>query len=680
MTGDKDLFDRISADADNITLPESLSRDNIVDKIKDTPQIAVVKGEKHSKAGFNKKKVIAAAVSFAAAFAIVVGIGAIGFNRPATSQPDNGALMQSNSRVDTAGYEKIEKLVADYYKKYGNDYDEDNNNLTWGLFDTPKDSAGMNTGSSASDQESAQNSAKYSRTNVQVDGVDEGDIVKTDGKNIYVLSRNRVYILDASDPKDIKTVSSFPTYYNEDKDKTGYSSDEIYFSDGKLITIVRVSRYDEASDDTYYTSCYAYDYNSDTVVSVYDISDPKAPTMTFSYAVSAGYVSSRLTDGRFILVGRYDIPYHSSCKTSDERIADVKSKSVPTEIINGQAEKRIDVNNINITSDDPISYQTILSFDINDCENTLYSGASLGGAEDIYCDGEYLYTANSDWPREPKNIYGVQSYSVTKIRAYKIADGAFTLEGECTVPGTIIGQFAMDRYSGYFRVAVTTSGYSDSENYVFVLDEKLNIVGKTSPFGMNENMQSVRFRGNTAYAVTFLNTDPLFVIDLTDPKSPEVKGKLKIPGFSSYLHPVSDSLVVGIGVDGDEDGTNNNYIIRLFDVSDPYAPKAVDSMVFKDAYLNTDSRAFVSFGDGRYAVIRYAASSYNTTSTSAAIVFTVEDSKLVQLGSYDCADGDFAYETRAVYINNVLYVVGDKNAVSYDLATGEKLGLCKYYN
>lgn len=688
MNRDKDLFEKFNSDSGNITLPESLSRDNIVNKIKNTPQAAVVKTNENKKAGLSKKKTLNIAVSFAAAFAIIIGIGAIGFNQP--SSTDSGAntgLLQSSNNIETAGYEDIENLVADYYKNNTDKY-YTYNNSGWNLFGGFTKGSGTavkneSYADTVTDTAGTGDKRMYSETNTQVSGIDEGDIVKTDGKYIYVLSSGRVYVLDASDAKNVKSVLSFPVYYNEDEENTYYTSDEMYVIGSRIVTIVRVGkRIAEVYDGNGYSEvidCGVPDYEN-TVVNVTDISDINAPATVFSYAVSSRYVSSRLSDGKLILVGEYNIPYGSSVKNEDERIANIKSKCVPTEIVNGTAERRINANNITVSdSDAPVSYQTVLMFDVNNCEDTFYSGASLGGAGDIYCDGEYLFVSYGDWCENKKTVSGISTYSVTKIRAYKITDSAITLSAEGELPGYIIGQFAMDRYSDCFRVAVTVED-EQSKSYVFTLDEKMNIIGKSEPFGIDENMMSVRFMGDTAYVVTFYNTDPLFVIELSDPKSPTLKGELKIPGFSSYLHPVGDNLVIGIGADGDENGTNGNSVIRLFDVSNPTAPKAVDSIIIKEQSVNTDSRTFVSFGDGRYAVLteKYTYSVSGTSSIASALVFEVKSSALSKLGAYNGSVDESMYDMRAVYIDNTLFVVGGRGVVSYDLASGEKLGLCVF--
>lgn len=696
---DKELFDKIKSASDNVSLPEELSRDNIVKQLNGVKQIAVV--EPDNKKRINKKHIISAAVSVAAAAAIVIGIGAVGFGNDAplvkSGSPNSSNVNINNnynSSIDRTGYDSIETIVADYYKKQLSEQKKVRNYNSFSLFGKKYSNmadGSANTGSSApsaaeSVDESAQVSAEsssYGKTNLQVDGVDEGDIVKTDGKNIYVLSSDRIYVLDVSDPKNMKTLNSFPAYVSDDGTKC--ETQDMYLTSGKLITVV--STYKEvdtgySDSDSYSVACYAgFDYLN-TVISVYNITDPKSPVMEFSYVCDGTYVSSRISDGKFIYVGRYTIPFDYSESNEELSTETLKENCVPTEIINGRERARINANNICVRdTDDPTVYQTVASFNINDCENTFYSGAALGYCEDVYCDGEYLFVSSYDYLEKSKNIQGVDSYAVTNITAYRIDNNALTNVGSVTLPGSIIGQFSMDRYNGYFRAAVESTYKNDSASYVFVINDKLEIVSRTEAFGLGENIKSVRFVGNTAYAVTFYQTDPLFVIDLSDIKNPKVVGELKIPGFSSYLHPVGDNLVLGIGEGGDENGTDGSAEIKLFDVSDPKNPKCVDTFNMKNTYINDDHRAFISLGNGRYGVIiEQYDDVYVNISRVKALVVDINDSKISKTEYYMGPVNDDMYFTRATYIGDNLFVVGDSGVISYSLSTSERLGTYIYYD
>jgi uncharacterized secreted protein with C-terminal beta-propeller domain len=156
---------------------------------------------------------------------------------------------------------------------------------------------------------------------------------------------------------------------------------------------------------------------------------------------------------------------------------------------------------------------------------------------------------------------------------YKFALNADSVPFVATgdVPGSIINQFAMDDENGYFRIATTSNAANGTENNVFVLkqiDDNLPIVGGAVGLAFSERIYSARFVGNRGYLVTFRQTDPLFTIDLSNPEQPEVKGQLKVPGFSSYLHPIDDNLVIGVGRDATDTGTVKGVKLSLFDVSD----------------------------------------------------------------------------------------------------------------
>ncbi len=691
---DKELFDRIKSASDNVSLPEELSRDNIVKQLDGVKQIAVV--EPVMKKKVNKKHIIRAAVSAAAAIAIVIGIGAVGF--------DNNGLKISSGKTDSptgdinsgynsdaANYENIENIVADYYKKQLSEQKK-SRSFGWysSLFGSKSDGATM-VGSSSADgtfEESASVSgsvnSSYSKTNLQVDGVDEGDIVKTDGKNIYVSSGGRIYILDASEPENMKTVNSFPVYVKENEDSF-FDIDAMYLNSGKLITVVSVYSYSEdiLYDETYYYSSCIGANESETVISVYDITEPKSPVMEFSYVCDGTYTSSRITDGRFIYAGCYDIPFDYSVDGTENSTEVLKENCIPSEIINGGTKKRIDADNICISgSADPTSYQTVVMFNIDDCENTFYSGAALGSCDDVYCDGEYLFVSSFEYGEDSVNIKGVDSYSHTLITAYRIDSDSLTNIGEVKLPGYIIGQFSMDRYNGYFRAAVCASYKNDSANFVFIVNDKFEIVSRTEAFGIGETMQSVRFMGDTAYAVTFYQTDPLFVIDLSDINNPAIAGELKIPGFSSYLHPIGDNLILGIGMGGDENGTDGSAEIKLFDVSDPKNPGCVDSLNIKNANINTDHKAFTSLGDNRYGVVlqQYDGSYTDGDCQIEIVVVSVDAEKISKIDYYNGPVNDDMYLTRIVYIGDNLFVVGDSSVIAYSVTTNEKLGTYIYYD
>ncbi len=202
----------------------------------------------------------------------------------------------------------------------------------------------------------------------------------------------------------------------------------------------------------------------------------------------------------------------------------------------------------------------------------------------VYCSAEYLYLTTG-------------GYSETGIHKIRLDNGYIEGVADGSVPGWVLNQFSMDESDGYFRIATTTGhawGVSTSKNNVYVLDEDLKVVGELEDLAPGEQIYSARFMGNRLYLVTFKKVDPLFVIDLADPTAPRVLGKLKIPGYSNYLHPYDEKHVIGLGKEAvDSEGGSFAWYqgvkLSLFDVSDVSNPREVAKLEIGDR--GTDSPA-----------------------------------------------------------------------------------------
>jgi uncharacterized secreted protein with C-terminal beta-propeller domain len=207
------------------------------------------------------------------------------------------------------------------------------------------------------------------------------------------------------------------------------------------------------------------------------------------------------------------------------------------------------------------------------------------------------------------------------------------------IPGRLLNQFSMDEYNGYLRVATTVRDTND----LYVLDERLKIAGKIEDYGENERIYAVRFIGDKGYIVTFKQTDPLFVVDLSNPQNPEIKGELKIPGFSSYLHPISEDLILGIGKEG------ANVKVSLFDVSDPSDPKEVDKYILKEYWSDVLNTHHAFLLDSKHEV-------FFLPGGSGGYIFSytngIELEKAVDMPA-----------VRALYIDDFMYIIGEKIVV-----------------
>lgn len=223
-------------------------------------------------------------------------------------------------------------------------------------------------------------------------------------------------------------------------------------------------------------------------------------------------------------------------------------------------------------------------------------------------------------------------------------------EGIGKVPGRLLNQFSLDEYRGYLRLATTVGG---KENDLYVLDDELSIVGSVQGFGLDERIYAVRFVGDKGYIVTFRQTDPFFVLDLSDPQNPGIAGELKIPGFSSYLHPISEDLILGIGKE-------DRYVkISLFDVSSQ-KPVEIDRYTLKEYWSDILNTHHAFLLDRKHEIFFLPAA-------KGGYVFSYSDGiRLIKAVGIDAK--------RAVYINDYLYIIAADRVVAYDENTWEQAG------
>lgn len=506
----------------------------------------------------------------------------------------------------------------------------------------------------------------HSELNERVKGVAEADIVRTDGEYIYVLTYgDTLGIYKAGENGEIIPAASF----RPEKDLSGeYAYIHDFYVFGNTL-VINVETYDNVSS------------NAKTGALIYDVTDRADPVFLRYVLQDGSYLSSRVVNGSLITVSTYYLYYGSYEKRTVEN-------SVPGVYETGCEEKLyVPAEDIAVlNTEKPDSYIVIGKYDFNDPSAAPETAALFGGGSEIYCTDSDLFVFSEDYcvaPARPLTLFGgAMTFAApeTTVLRFDITGEKPVFKSMGTFDGYILNSFSSDWYGGYLRIAATRN----SDNAVYVLDGDMNTVSVLEGIGEGEIIKSVRFSGNTAYVVTFVQTDPLFVIDLTDPLYPEKKGEVKLPGFSSYLHPAGDGYLIGIGVDGTETGINNNAKISLFDVSDPASPKEADSLVLPDCMLQTDYKAFVTVKeDGSFIIPAnsyqwYTEEEENGFSTSAvegsgAVRVKAENGKLVFMNGYF---SDMGYESceRAVYIGDTLYTVCRKPCiVSYRLSDGEEL-------
>ena len=333
--------------------------------------------------------------------------------------------------------------------------------------------------------------------------------------------------------------------------------EEIYLRDDRLIVL-----------------CTGWDDSCDrTIVQVYDVSDIDNITLLDSMKQSGGYRSGRMIGDTLYTVSSYT-PY-------DDRIIPVCGR--------GEDPDAVPADCIYTTeNNDSESFLVVSAYDTLDFSAQTESKSILGAVDDIYCNENHLYIYTTVWENGDYSYWYDGNTSVdSQILKLDLTDG-IRFTAYTSVPGQIDDQYALDEYDGCLRVATTTTAGRNSNN-LYVLDENLNQVGSVTGFAKNESIKAVRYLGDTAYVITYEQTDPLFVIDLSDPTAPEILGEVKISGFSTMLVPVGEDKLLGIGYHTENEDYSDMEVqegvkLALFDISDRANPTVLDSKSYVDCY------------------------------------------------------------------------------------------------
>ncbi len=425
---------------------------------------------------------------------------------------------------------------------YSDSYSDSDSSIPSGV--EPSNYSGQ--GASTDSITGKESTKEYSTTNIQVENVDEADITKTDGDYIYSLSEDKVVISDVKDETQIKITSEIET-----EDSNTIPLDLILYND-KLIVINEKTR----SISSYYSTSYS------TVVTVYDISDREQPKKIKDYQLEQPYYTSRCIDGRLYVISSGYLE-----KENDEIITYYYEDG-----------KQIDpgYKNIRKIKDIDTNIQTILSMlDLNNIGNTVKVNSYLMDVENAYVSENNIYLLeeeyNDSYSGIPKisSIFGLkgiwgafedddEEYDYGKYTyIYKfnlLEDGSIQYDKRAKEEGETINQFSIDEYEGNLRVAL----YDSEGSKIVVFNDEMGKIGETGKLAKGEEMYSSRFLGDRAYLVTYKTMDPLFVIDLSNPENPKVLGELKIPGYSTYLHPYDEDHLIGIGMQTEEKVERNS--------------------------------------------------------------------------------------------------------------------------
>ncbi len=547
--------------------------------------------------------------------------------------------------------------------------------------------------------------SRVSETTVQVLGIDEPDIVKTDGNHIYFspsygyywgggIREPAVDIAVAVEEGVAESKSIAPYPYEQPKTKV---IDAFPVEDMEVAANIERTGEMLLSGDTLVI------FSGDTIYG-YDVSDPANPEEKWKMELDGSVSGARLYQGKIYLVTRNWIDRYSPCP-----IIPLTKDGVPLTVACTNIYHPVRPTDASITYNamvfDPASgdvekavsfvgsYSSILYMSGNAMYITYpYSGdmielflGMMKESTDLFPSAmiervnrltgydislqakmtefsaiveEWMNSLNKDERLRMENeMQDKMTDYFTRHKRELVRTGIvkisldMKIEGTGSVPGSLLNQFSLDEHEGYLRVAVTIGqgfGSGDSANDVYVLDQNLDIVGSVLDMGLTERIYSVRFIGDKGYVVTFRQIDPFYVLDLSSPTSPQLKGELKIPGYSSYLHPITDDRILGIGKE------DQNVKISLFDVSDPSNPTEADKYTLKEYWSDILNTHHAFLLDDKHKV-------FFMPGSQGGYIFSYagDDLKLEKAVSIMGAK-------RAIYLDDYMYIIGTNSIVVLD--------------
>ncbi|NLH25711.1 MAG: hypothetical protein GX472_04990 [Methanomicrobiales archaeon] len=658
-------------------------------------------------------------------FILLAVIAAGCMSIPATTPPVSSELKKFNSTTE------IEQYLADSLAAGQHD----------GYYPSSLAPGGMGTGVNAP-QESTEKSDSnipapsipggidYSQTNIQVSGVDEPDIIKNDNRYIYTISGSTLVIIDAYPAEDASILS---------KIEINDTPRDLFVSGDRLVLFSTDEQRPETSDP--YVKAVPPYYRPPSPVThttIYDISDRNHPTILKEYSIEGDYLDARMIGSLVYQITREQIsPYYG-----DHIVVPALREGTRTVI-------QPDVWYFD-HPESQYTFTTITSLDASNGKEKDAQTYLLGTGNTLYVSEDAIYVSYPNYhpviykgiPQEvapglavdARGSAGISSSQVsaippdfntlpesegesildslrndeqdairrqeadqttTVIHKIGIRDGAITYLAKGEVPGTLDNQFSMDEYKDNLRVASTSSIYTPrfgqyTYNNVYVLDEKMATIGELTHIAEQETIYSTRFIGDRLYMVTFKRIDPFFVIDLAKPENPEILGKLKIPGYSDYLHPYDATHIIGIGKEtttNDWGGVSTSGVkLALFDVSDVTSPKQLDKVQIGDAGSDSaalsDHHAFL-FEKGKNLLVipvravsnepvtqEDSSSAYRPYVWYGAYVFGLTpETGFTLKGTVQHGSGDSGYYyygsstsevKRSLYIGDILYTMSSK--------------------
>lgn len=550
-------------------------------------------------------------------------------------------------------------------------------------------------GAENSSPKESSGSKDYGKTNQQEAEVEEADIIKNDGRYLYQVvfedrtGRQAVQIADTRD--GLKEASRIEEFDHEIQ--------QIYVWKDSLVVVEsgwvnEVQEEDKESGnfldsvkgvvDEMFSYGPGEDYRemSYSKIHIYNIEDRKNPELYHTFTLKGTYRDSRISDGYLY--------FFTACNAYRPRLEKDYQAYIPE--VDGEplAPEKIYLPEDTKTA----AYLVMASINMEQPDQFTDTTAIVTGADRFYVSQNSIYVTDSmyvDYGTE-----GKQSDS-TRIFRFSYQNGIMKKEAEGTVKGILLDDMAMNEYKGYLRMVTTVESQNvqevkdditgevigndgidvETSNSLYVLDENLKTAGKIENLAKDERIYSARFMGNAGYFVTFRQTDPLFSVDLSNPKKPKVLGELKISGFSEYLHFYGENLLLGIGMEADEEtGATDGMKLSMFDISDPSDVKEQSKLMlpydyamalydYKSVFIDTDKNLF-----------GFSAEDYEEDYRLEYVLFTYADGAFQEKMKIDCSDSKvYSHTVRGTYIGERFYLMCANGRIEeYSLADGSKTG------
>jgi uncharacterized secreted protein with C-terminal beta-propeller domain len=634
----EEIMKKIEESAEDVPVPESLEPEQIKAKLQQMPK------NKKRFSGWKK-------VEMAAAIALVVAVGGTGVYQLAqhSNRYESGEVAidteaeandeesvklnrekkeQIGSYVLAKSYEDVYESIAYVEESIDTVYD-DGNNYTDSYENKEYMSAGAEEDMAA--EESVETS-DFSKTNTQVAGVDESDFVKNDGSYLYMQSQDMVSVVDIRKDK-MKTVATI-------EPKLG-ASDVILdmYVDGDRVYLVVQKREtnlisNETDDDLAYGDVAYVNTESSTELLTYDVTGRTEGKLLGTVTVDGSYQTSRKAD---------DYIYLFTFRYVGDRTEDETDGIIPQ--VNG---KKMDSDCIYIQKDAEMEY-IVVSINVNQPDETVDQLMLMNANMEVYMGLDAIYLYTGDYAND---------VSYTDITKFSYQEGYMDAVAATSVLGTIQDEFAISEEGGVLRV-LTTEWSTKSQNQLYLLDDNLKLKGSLKNFATGEEIYAARYIGNIAYFITYHNTDPLFAVDISDVTAPKLLGQVEMTGFSDYLHPFGENLLLGVGYETDPDTSERLGVkLTMFDISDPVNLKIVDSVVMNGDFCEAASNYKCALVDADKNLIGFEVTDYSAAVYIKYMVYSWENDHFVKQMAEQSANWYDELSIRGLYAGSRFYLLG----------------------